>query len=334
MKIQNPHDKFFKESMGNTEVAKDFLANYLPVAVMEVIDLASLQLEKDSFINSSLEENFSDLLFSAEIDGKEGYLYFLFEHKSYIDGGIAFQLLKYMTEIWDLKRNKEHVKELPVVIPLVIYHGRTEWNKSTNLGSMLNGYDQLPIEAQKLVPNFEYLIYDISSYKDEDIKGIAQTRIVLTLLRDIHSGESTKLRQSILRAVYYLEELDNKESGIGYFETIMRYVLSAGRALTKRDITMIVREVENNFPEGSELAMTLADQWREEGIQKGIEKGKQIGKEEALAEVAANQLTERFGKLPLDIKEAIMEADSIALGLLLSNIFRYESVEDVWKYIR
>ncbi|WP_153731826.1 hypothetical protein [Sporosarcina obsidiansis] len=94
----------------------------------------------------------------------------------------------------------------------------------------------------------------------------------------------------------------------------------------------------NHFPEGSELAMTLADQWREEGLQKGIEKGIEkgikIGKEEALAEVAANQLTERFGKLPMDIKEAIMKADSIALGLLLSNIFRYEDVEDVWKYIR
>ncbi len=324
--------------MGNTEVAKDFLANYLPASVMQVIELATLQPEKDSFINTSLEENFSDLLFSADIGGREGYLYFLFEHKSYIDSGIAFQLLKYMMEIWDLKRNKEHAKELPVVIPIVIYHGKTEWNKPTNLGSMLNGYEELPVEEKKLVPSFEYLIYDISSYKDEDIKGIAHTRILLTLLRDIHSGESTKLRQSILRAVYFLEELDNRESGIGYFKTIMRYVLSAGRALTKRDIHMIIREVENIFPEGSELAMTLADQWREEGLQKGIEegieKGKQIGKEEALAEVAVKQLTERFGKLPLDIKVAIMQADSIGLGLLLSNIFRYEAVEDVWKYIQ
>lgn len=320
--------------MGNAEVAKDFLANYLPESVLQSIDLTTLQPEKDSFINPRLEENFSDLLFSAEIGGIEGFLYFLFEHKSYPDSGIAFQLLKYMLEIWDLKRNKEHAKELPVVIPLVIYHGMAEWNKSPNLGSMLNGYDQLPTEARKLVPNFEYLIYDISSYGDADIKGLAQTRILLTLLRDIHTGDSTKLRQSIVRAVEFLEELDNRESSIGYFETIMRYVLSAGRSLTKKDISRIVQVVENNFPEGSELAMTLADQWREEGLQKGIEKGKQIGKEEALAEVAANQLTERFGKLPLDVKEAIMQADSIALGLLLSNIFRYEAVEDVWKYIQ
>ncbi|SKB01330.1 Rpn family recombination-promoting nuclease/putative transposase [Sporosarcina newyorkensis] len=39
MEIQNPHDKFFKESMGNAEVAKDFLANYLPKSVLQIIDL-------------------------------------------------------------------------------------------------------------------------------------------------------------------------------------------------------------------------------------------------------------------------------------------------------
>jgi len=30
MKIDNPHDKFFKETLGNVIVAKDFLHNYLP----------------------------------------------------------------------------------------------------------------------------------------------------------------------------------------------------------------------------------------------------------------------------------------------------------------
>ena len=35
MKIQNPHDKFFKETMGNLETAKDFLTNYLPESMAE-----------------------------------------------------------------------------------------------------------------------------------------------------------------------------------------------------------------------------------------------------------------------------------------------------------
>ena len=46
MKIQNPHDKFFKETMGNVETAKDFLTNYLPESVMRVVNLDTLEPQK------------------------------------------------------------------------------------------------------------------------------------------------------------------------------------------------------------------------------------------------------------------------------------------------
>lgn len=125
MKIENLHDKFFKETFSNVEVAKSFLLNYLPQNVMKILDVNALEPQKDSFINKKLEEGFSDLLFSADINGRKGYIYFLFEHKSYPDKAIAFQLLRYMTEIWNTKREKEKTNELPVIIPLVIYHSES-----------------------------------------------------------------------------------------------------------------------------------------------------------------------------------------------------------------
>lgn len=78
---------------------------------MKYLDTDTLNLEKDSFINKELKENYSDLLFSANIDGKESYVYFLFEHKSYPDKTVHFQLLKYMAEIWDLKMRKEKLNK-------------------------------------------------------------------------------------------------------------------------------------------------------------------------------------------------------------------------------
>ena len=51
MKIQNPHDKFFKETFSKVEVARDFIKNYLPESVLAVIDLETLEIQKDSFIN-------------------------------------------------------------------------------------------------------------------------------------------------------------------------------------------------------------------------------------------------------------------------------------------
>ena len=55
MKLQNPHDKFFKETFSDVEVAKDFLNNYLPEDILKVIDVDTLDPQKDSFINGELE---------------------------------------------------------------------------------------------------------------------------------------------------------------------------------------------------------------------------------------------------------------------------------------
>ena len=272
MKIQNPHDKFFKETFSKVSVAKDFLNNYLPQSIMNVIDIDTLEPQKDSFINEELEEGFSDLLFKVNINKREGYFYFLFEHKSYASKDIAFQLLKYMIEIWETKIKKEGTNELPIIIPLVIYHGKDNWNIKTTLGEMINGYEELPKDIKKYVPNYEYLLYDISRYTDEEIKGEAQLRIILNVFRDIFTKNSRGLQESILEAVEYLVELEDKQSGIEYFETLMRYIFSARANLTKTDVKEIIKKIGTTYPEGSEVVMTLAERFMEEGVMKGLEK--------------------------------------------------------------
>lgn len=275
MKVQNPHDKFFKETLGNVSTAKDFLIHYLPENIISVIDINTIDLQKDSFINEELEESFSDLLFKVEVHNREGYLYFLFEHKSYSDKRIAFQLLKYMVEIWEAKMNKEEAKDLPIIIPLVIHHGRSSWRIPSNLGAMLDGYEELQEDLKVYVPNFEYLLYDLSAYAEEDIKGKAQTRILLTLFRDIFTKNNDELLESIYLSIHYLNELEDKQTGLEYFETMMRYIFSAAKDLTKKDVEKIITRFKTTYPEGSEVAMTLAEMWRDEGVQQGIEQGRQ-----------------------------------------------------------
>lgn len=70
MKIQNPHDKFFKETFSNVEVARDFMKNYRPKLILKIIDLQTFEIQKDSFIDEELKEVFSDMLFEAKIKKK------------------------------------------------------------------------------------------------------------------------------------------------------------------------------------------------------------------------------------------------------------------------
>jgi len=76
---------------------------------MENIDLESLTMVKDSFVEKELRQHFSDLLYTVHHQQGELYLYFLFEHKSSPDPWVGLQLLRYQVRIWEQHR-KQHPK--------------------------------------------------------------------------------------------------------------------------------------------------------------------------------------------------------------------------------
>ena len=88
--INNPHDSFFKRLFGNPDTAVDFMRSYLPGAVVSVVNLETLTLEKESFIDPKLRSHFSDLLFRVRLAaGGDLYIYLLLEHKSAPDVWVA-----------------------------------------------------------------------------------------------------------------------------------------------------------------------------------------------------------------------------------------------------
>ena len=99
--IENPHDKYFKRAMSDLDIVRDFIFNYFPKELKEKIDLKEMKQFKNDAVNNILEENKADLLYKTKLDGKEAYLYFLFEHKSYLSYKISIQLLKYLAMIWE-----------------------------------------------------------------------------------------------------------------------------------------------------------------------------------------------------------------------------------------
>lgn len=270
------------------------------------------------------------MLFKADIYDEEGYIYFLFEHKSYTSKNISLQLLKYMIAIWDAKAKNEKADDLPVILPLVIYHGKDTWNIGSTLGDIIKGYESLPHDVKKHIPNYEYLLYDISKYTDEEIKGSAYLRIMLTVLRDIFTKDDAEISKTIIKAAEYLMELEDKQSGIEYFETMMRYIFSARIDLTEEKVNEIMSKIETTYPEGSEVIMTLAEKFREEGIEEGIEKGVK----KSLVKTNIRLLTKKFGPLTDELKKGISELDIDTLEVITDNILEFKSLDDIKKYVQ
>ncbi len=266
--INRPHDRFFKETMGDTETAQDFLLNYLPDDILQIIDLDNLTIEKDSFIDHDLQESFSDLLYKTSIKGKEAYLYFLFDHKSYRYKNTALQLLKYMVNIWEQKV-KEKAASLPVIIPLVVYHGKKEWNIDRTLSGIIDTED-LPESIQRYIPDFAYILYDFSPLSDTKIKGDIVLAVFLEILKATFNKNPAACLNALKKAFRILDELSDKTKGIEYLKTIIVYIMNARKDLKHKDVYNAAKETST---EGSKIVMTIAEKLIKKGVIRGVKRG-------------------------------------------------------------
>jgi len=97
MVIHQPHDKLFKQSMADLRVARDFFKAHLPAELLKRVNLQTLGLVHDSFIDGDSSKKESDLIYSVQLkSGQCAYFYILCEHQSTIDDMMAFRLLTYI----------------------------------------------------------------------------------------------------------------------------------------------------------------------------------------------------------------------------------------------
>ena len=263
--ISNPHDKFFKEVFSRREVAVDFLRNYLPNDIFSCLDEESISLKKDSFVDKELAAYFSDLLYQTSLkDGTDSYVYVLFEHKSYPEPLVAFHLLRYMVRIWEQDLKQGFSGKLPTVIPIVIYHGIAGWKVDERLINLFN----CPKELKSFLPDFTYVLCDISRFSDEEIRGVVILKTTLLLLKYIMRDE---LRDQFPEILGLLRELTGKKTGIEYLETVLTYVSRGTDRVDEEDVR---RAVEEAFPDiGGKIMPTIAEKWIEQGLQQGIQQG-------------------------------------------------------------
>jgi predicted transposase/invertase (TIGR01784 family) len=323
--ISNPHDRFFKRLLAHSEAAHDFIRYYLPPEVVRLLDLSTLEQQKDSFVDAELRSHFSDVLYSVQTKGGAGvHIYVLIEHKSYPELWVAFQLLRYMVRIWEGDLERE--KRLLPIIPVVLYHGVAKWQVPPTLWGLVEG----PEEMRPYVPDYRYWLCDLSAYSDEEIKGAVLLQMGLLTLKYI-------LRDDLgahLAQIFGLgTELARQETGLEYLETLLRYLT---RGTDKIEAEELREAVEATIPEGGALMATIAAKWKEEGRQEGLaiaakwkeegrkeglEEGLEQGLEKGLKQGALRQLLRvlehRFGPVPRGVEARLQALSAARLETLL-----------------
>jgi predicted transposase/invertase (TIGR01784 family) len=176
--MQTPHDSLFRFVFSDPEHAKGELQHLLPRELVERIDWSTLKKLPATFVEEELSESRADIAFSVRFGASNLTLCLLLEHQSTSDHWMAFRLLSYIVRLWsDYLTGHPGAKRLPAVIPIVVHHSRSGWTSPRKLSDL---YDLDPASLQilrPLLPDFEYLLDDLSGARSEELQRRMMTAL-------------------------------------------------------------------------------------------------------------------------------------------------------------
>ncbi len=95
------HDSIFEATFEQLDLARSELELVLPAAVLEQLDLATLELRSGGYLDEALQATQSDLLYAVRTrDGREALVMVFWEHQSRFDAKMPLRLLRYTVSVW------------------------------------------------------------------------------------------------------------------------------------------------------------------------------------------------------------------------------------------
>ncbi|MDJ3786467.1 Rpn family recombination-promoting nuclease/putative transposase [Salmonella enterica] len=279
------HDPLFKLFLREPVTARDFLEAHLPEDIRSLVHLDTLRLESGSYVDEELKELHSDILYSVKMAQDERcLLYCIVEHQSTEDEMMAWRMTKYTIRAMD-DHLKKGYKTLPVVVPLLFYHGDVRPYPYSM--DWLDCFEQP--ELARRVFSKPWPLIDVSVLDDDDIKTHRRMALLEMVQRDIRLRDGRELLGHLVQLIQ--TGLNSREQ----VEAILRYTILNG--MTGEDISPYINQLSGDIPEYEDLMDTIAQQL----IRKGAEQERQASQERERA------ILERERQKLLDAARALID---------------------------
>jgi len=268
----NPHDAFFKKNFEKREVIVSYIKDFLPKSLSQYIDIKTLSLDGNQYADNDLRQYFSDIVYNCKFKDSNAKLTLLFEHKSYNDQFIQFQILKYMTLLWNREINSKMKPSL--ILPVLFYNGEYLFKKK----KINDFFSEVPDEFKLYIPQFDFHITDLLSCDDSFLKlAVESQRLKIVALLMKYIRNNSKLREifhEILLDISKKYSEENKE----LLEIILNYMFYS----SELDDDFLYENRDLIIDIGGSDIMTLAENL----VMRGKKEGKLEGEREALLKTA------------------------------------------------
>ena len=259
--IAKAHDHFFRMAMSDKRVAREFFEMHLPENLRKIVDLNTLELQSGTYIDDMRKESIADMLYKTVIEGHEAYLYLVVDHQSRPDELMPFRVLKYVCNIIDQYLKNTDSKRIPLILPLVVYHGLQHWTYSTDINDLVDAPKRL-IEAYFLKP---FILVDLNLIDDAVLKKNTWLGVMELTLKHIFTRDMMPYIRDIIELLKRLE----KTNGKNFVEIVLTYILDRGEMNKDEFLGLVKAELS---PEVGEKFMTVAEQLKAQGKAEGAHK--------------------------------------------------------------
>ncbi|WP_116964236.1 Rpn family recombination-promoting nuclease/putative transposase [Fastidiosibacter lacustris] len=206
--LPTAHDVFFKANLAEKSKAKALLKQIYSKELVSKLDLKHLKHVPTEFIQHNLRKVVGDVLYMTKLNGKDAYVYVLFEHQSSSDELMAFRLLLYVVQIMQQHLQQGHDK-LPIILPAVIYHGKeSPYPYSTDL---MDCFADKEIAQEYMFKSFNLL--DLTIMSDDDLGKFDANLVFEYMLKHSRDNLTDKLIKWLLQyphqAIYFIKSGNN-----------------------------------------------------------------------------------------------------------------------------
>jgi predicted transposase/invertase (TIGR01784 family) len=333
--VASPHDALFKYVFSQPEHAASELRSVLPAEVAGRLDWNSLELQPASFVDERLSGRQADLLFTVRCEERPAYVYVLLEHQSTCDPLMAFRLLRYLVRIWDafLVAHPDATC-LPAIVPIVVHHSNTGWTRATDFCSILDVDAETLTSLAAYLPQFRFVLDDVSSVDDQALRGRSLTAVAAAGLMLLSRARSAPDLLETLRGWSdVLANVARAHNGLEALSAFLEYAFRVGE-VEPEQLRQLAHELG---PVAEEAYMTAAQKLTQEsyargckeGEAKGKAEGEAKGKAEGKAELLLRLLVLRFGSLSEDHRQKVLQASPECLDRWAERVITGESIEEI-----
>ncbi|CAK0779058.1 hypothetical protein WCLP8_80001 [uncultured Gammaproteobacteria bacterium] len=206
----------------------------------------------------------------------------------------------------------EALRSLPPILPLVVYHGATEWKVSLSLRDMIKA----PEAIRRYQPDVRYVLVDLGPIPNEQLSAYPPLRAGLLALKYSHRDGDTEA--VLVQAFTDAQDMPSLFSMLVVYATTV--YAGVNPALLRRAIHKVKPEWED------EMLSIAAKEWMAEGAAKGRAEGEAKGK----ADTLLRQLHRRFKVLPSQVEDRVRAGSGDQLDEWIDLILDARELADVF----